>query len=58
MEIGKTVDGADVVVAVERGDDQVSRLGGMDRHLSGVFVTDLTQTDDIGVLAQGVAQQL
>jgi hypothetical protein len=49
-------DDASGVVGVQSREDQVAGQGGLDRQLGGLFVADLTDHDDVRVLAEGGAQ--
>jgi len=41
---------------VEGGDDEVAGFGGLQGDFDGLLVTELGDGDDVGILAQGVAQ--
>ena len=45
------------VVGVEGGEDQVAGQGGADRDVGRLPVADFADHDDVGVLAQDVAQR-
>jgi hypothetical protein len=52
----ETRDGAGGVVGVERGEHQVTGERGADGDLGGVFVADFTDHNDVGILAEDVAE--
>ena len=55
-QILQTVDGAEGVVRVEGGENQVAGKGGLDGNLGGFRVADFADEDDVGVLAEQGAQ--
>ena len=56
-EIHQAVNCPDIVVAVQRGDNQMPGLGGVHGDLGGLLVADFSDADHIGILAQGIAEQ-
>ncbi len=55
-EIDEACDGTGGVVGVDRAEDEVPRAGGLERDLRRFLVADLTEQDDVGILAQHRAQ--
>ena len=51
-DIDDPVDGLDGIVGVQRGQNEVARLGGGKRRGDGLEVAHLADEDDVGVLAQ------
>ena len=56
-EVGKPDDGSDVVVTVERRDNQVTGLRGMGGDFGCLLVADLADADDVRVLTEAVPEQ-
>ena len=56
-QVCQTDNRADIVIAVQSGNNQVSSLSGMRGDFCCFLVADLSDADDIGVLAQGISQQ-
>ena len=55
-QVGEAADRPLGVAGVQRGEDEVARLGGAQGHLGRLAVADLADEDHVGVLPQPVLQ--